>query len=255
MTPEQKKAEAEARKAAGLAKKAEAEAKKKAEAEAKKDQPAGDAPAAKADAAPADAPKPEAPKPEAAPAPKKISVKQLRDFKLVPLCERLRAVLDSNFARVTYTEAVELLLASNVEFEVEPYWGIDLGSEHERWLAEQHFKRPVICYNYPKDFKAFYMRLNEDKKTVAAMDILVPGMGELIGGSQREERLDVLLDRLKEKGLPEEPYSWYLDTRRYGTVTHSGFGLGFERLVCFATGIDNIRESIPFPRFKGHADF
>jgi len=182
-------------------------------------------------------------------------VKQLRDFKTVPLCERIQLVLSTKFARVTYTEAVELLLASNVQFEVEPYWGLDLGSEHERWLAEQHFKCPTICYNYPKEFKAFYMRLNEDQKTVAAMDVLVPGMGELIGGSQREERQDVLLERLKEKKLPMEPYLWYFDTRKYGTVVHSGFGLGFERLVCFATGIDNIKESIAFPRFRGHADY
>jgi len=182
-------------------------------------------------------------------------VKQLRDFKVVPLCQRLGAILNSRFARVTYTEAVQLLLDSGVQFEVDPYWGLDLGSEHERWLAEQHFKCPVICYNYPKEFKAFYMRLNSDGKTVAAMDVLVPGMGELIGGSQREERLDVLLAMLKEKKLEEKSYSWYLDTRRFGSVVHSGFGLGFERLVCFATGIDNIKESIPFPRFSGHADF
>lgn len=255
MTPEQKAAAAEAAKQAGLAKKAAAEAAKAKAAEA----PAGEAaaPAAEKPAAPAKAAsdkKPAGDAPEKA-ANKKIHVKQLRDFKTVPLIQRIRSVLETRFARVTYTEAVELLLASNVQFDVEPYWGLDLGSEHERWLAEQHFKCPTICYNYPKDFKAFYMRLNEDNKTVAAMDILVPGMGELIGGSQREERLDVLLDRLKEKKLPEEPYSFYLDTRKYGTVVHSGFGLGFERLVCFATGIDNIKESIPFPRFSGHADF
>jgi len=245
MSPEERKAQADAAKAAGLAKKAELEKAKKA---------AGDAAPEAAPAASGDKP-PAKTQPKQPAGPKKIPVKQLRDFKTVPLCQRLQSILSSRFARVTYTEAVKLLQESGVQFEEEPYWGLDLGSEHERWLAEQHFKCPVICYNYPKTFKAFYMRLNDDQKTVAAMDVLVPGMGELIGGSQREERLDVLLAMLKEKGLDEKPYSWYLDTRRFGSVVHSGFGLGFERLVCFATGIDNIKESIPFPRFSGHADF
>jgi len=142
-----------------------------------------------------------------------------------------------------------------VKFEVDPYWGLDLGSEHERWLAETYFKKPVIVTNYPKEFKAFYMRLDEDGRTVSAMDILVPGVGELIGGSQREERLDVLINRIKDAGLEVELYSWYLDLRRYGTIVHSGFGLGFERLVCFVTGMENIRESIPFPRWPGHSEY
>jgi len=147
------------------------------------------------------------------------------------------------------------LKSSGVTFAEEVYWGLDLGSEHERWLAEQYYKKPVIVTNYPKEFKAFYMRLDEDGRTVSAMDVLVPGVGELIGGSQREERLDVLLDRLKEKDLDTELYSWYLDLRKYGSVPHSGFGLGFERLVCYVTGVENIRESIPFPRWPGHSQY
>jgi len=142
-----------------------------------------------------------------------------------------------------------------MEFENPVQWGIDLASEHERWMAEKHFCRPVIVRNYPKAIKAFYMRLNEDGRTVAAMDVLVPGVGELIGGSQREERLELLEERIRESGMDIESYSWYLDLRRYGSVPHSGFGLGFERLVCYATGMENIREAIPFPRFPGHADF
>jgi len=186
---------------------------------------------------------------------KKKKLPDIRGFKATPLRERLQAVAESNFARVTYTDAIEILLKSDVEFEETPFWGIDMGSEHEKWLAETYFKRPTIVYNYPKTFKAFYMRANEDGKTVAAMDILVPGVGELIGGSQREERMDVLLKMLEEKGLEKENYKWYLDLRKYGSVVHSGFGLGFERLVCYATGIENIREVIPFPRWPGHAEF
>jgi asparaginyl-tRNA synthetase len=164
-------------------------------------------------------------------------VPDIRGFKATPLRERIQAVIDSSFARVTYTEAIEILENCKVEFGEKPYWGIDMGSEHERWLAEStyhprapvliflaYFKRPTVVYNYPKDFKAFYMRRNDDKKTVAAMDILVPGVGELIGGSQREERMDVLLEMLAEKGLEKESYSWYLDLRKYGSVVHSGFG-------------------------------
>jgi asparaginyl-tRNA synthetase len=181
--------------------------------------------------------------------------KDLKGFRGTPLRERLSLVANSDFGRVTYTEAVEILTNSGVKFDQDVYWGLDLGSEHERWLAETHFKKPVIVSNYPKEFKAFYMRLDEGGKTVSAMDVLVPGVGELIGGSQREERLDVLLERLKEKGLEEEMYEWYLDLRRYGTVVHSGFGLGFERLVCYVTGIENIRESIPFPRYPGHSEY
>jgi aspartyl/asparaginyl-tRNA synthetase len=179
----------------------------------------------------------------------------VKDWKSVPLRERLRSIIDQNFARVTYTDAISILQKSGVVFETAVEWGIDLGSEHERWLAETHFKRPTICYNYPKEFKAFYMRANEDGKTVAAMDILVPGVGELVGGSQREERLDCLLKMLEEKKLNPEDFSWYLELRKYGTVVHSGFGLGFERLVCYTTGIENIRDVIPFPRFPGHCEF
>lgn len=186
---------------------------------------------------------------------KKKKLPDIRGFKATPLRERIQAVIDSNFARVTYTDAIQILLDSKVEFEETPFWGIDMGSEHERWLAETFYKRPTVVYNYPKDFKAFYMRRNDDLKTVAAMDILVPGVGELIGGSQREERMDVLLEMLAEKGLEKESYSWYLDLRKYGSVVHSGFGLGFERLVCYATGVENIREVIPFPRWPGHAEF
>jgi len=164
-------------------------------------------------------------------------------------------VASSDFARITYTEAIKILQSSEEIFEKKVEWGIDLGSEHERWMAEHHFKRPVIVYNYPKEIKAFYMRLNDDGKTVAAMDVLVPGVGELIGGSQREERLELLERRIQECKMDQETYSWYLDLRRFGSVPHSGFGLGFERLVCYVTGVENIREAIPFPRFPGHADF
>jgi len=183
------------------------------------------------------------------------SDKELKGFRITPLRDRLQLVATSDFARLTYTDAVEILKNSGVKFDVDVYWGLDLGSEHERWLAEKHFKKPVIVTNYPKEFKAFYMRLDEGGKTVSAMDILVPGVGELIGGSQREERLDVLLARMKEAGLEEELYGWYLDLRRYGSVTHSGFGLGFERLVCYVTGMENIREAIPFPRYPGHSEY
>ncbi|KAJ8635981.1 hypothetical protein MRB53_010248 [Persea americana] len=162
--------------------------------------------------------------------------------------DRLMMVTSSPFVRITYTKAVELL--SNVtdkKFDNKVEWGIDLASEHERYLTEVIFKKPVIVFNYPKQIKAFYMRLNDDLKTVAAMDVLVPKVGELIGGSQREERYDVIVKRIQEMELPLEPYEWYLDLRRYGTVKHCGFGLGFERMVLFATGMDNIRDVIPFP--------
>ncbi|ONK61657.1 uncharacterized protein A4U43_C08F32230 [Asparagus officinalis] len=169
--------------------------------------------------------------------------------------DRLKLVSSSPFERISYTKAVELLQkVTDKKFENNVEWGIDLASEHERYLTEVIFKKPVIVYNYPKGIKAFYMRLNDDNKTVAAMDVLVPKVGELIGGSQREERLDVLVARIKEAGLPLEPYEWYLDLRRFGTVKHSGFGLGFERMVLFATGLDNIRDVIPFPRYPGRAD-
>ncbi|GAB2292466.1 Asparagine--tRNA ligase, cytoplasmic 1 [Dionaea muscipula] len=169
--------------------------------------------------------------------------------------ERLKMVSSTPFERISYTEAVELLKeVKDKKFENKVEWGIDLSSEHERYLTEVLFKKPVIVFNYPKGIKAFYMRLNDDDKTVAAMDVLVPKVGELIGGSQREERLEVIQKRILDMGLPLEPYEWYLDLRRYGTVKHCGFGLGFERMVLFATGIDNIRDVIPFPRYPGRAD-
>ncbi|KFK27234.1 hypothetical protein AALP_AA8G354900 [Arabis alpina] len=171
--------------------------------------------------------------------------------------DRLKLVASTPFGRVTYTEAIKLLeeaVSKGKEFENKVEWGIDLASEHERYLTEVIFKKPLIVFNYPKGIKAFYMRLNDDKKTVAAMDVLVPKVGELIGGSQREERYDVIKERIEEMGLPLEPYEWYVDLRRYGTVKHSGFGLGFERMILFATGIDNIRDVIPFPRYPGRAD-
>ncbi|KAJ3669619.1 hypothetical protein LUZ60_011569 [Juncus effusus] len=169
--------------------------------------------------------------------------------------ERLKLVSSTPFERISYTKAVEILMGvKDKKFENKVEWGIDLASEHERYLTEVIFKKPVIVYNYPKGIKAFYMRLNDDQKTVAAMDVLVPKVGELIGGSQREERLDLLKQRITEAGLPLEPYEWYLDLRRYGTVKHSGFGLGFERMILFATGLDNIRDVIPFPRYPGRAD-
>lgn len=166
--------------------------------------------------------------------------------------ERLEQVASTPFKRVSYTEAIEILegviARGEKKFEYPVSWGIDLQSEHERYLTEDVFKQPVIVYNYPKEIKAFYMRLNDDGKTVAAMDVLVPRVGELIGGSQREDRLDVLEERIVEAGMPLEAYSGYLDLRRYGSVPHSGFGLGFERLILFATGMENIRDVIPFPR-------
>lgn len=171
------------------------------------------------------------------------------------LIQRLKDILAGPFARVSYTEAVEILEKSGREFQQKPEWGFDMGAEHERYLTEQHFKKPTVVYNYPADLKAFYMRANEDGKTVAAMDVLLPKIGEVIGGSQREERLDNLSAMIKKKGLPEAPYWWYLELRKYGTVPHSGFGLGFERLIMLVTGIENIRDVIPFPRFPQHAEF
>ena len=167
----------------------------------------------------------------------------------------LQGIVESNFERITYSEAVDLLKASGEKFEFPVDWGLDLQSEHERYLTERKFGRPVIVTGYPKEIKAFYMRQNDDGKTVAAMDVLVPRIGEIIGGSQREERQDLLLARLKESGLPEQEYWWYLDLRRYGTAPHSGFGLGFERTVQFVTGVPNIRDVIPFPRTPNNAEF
>ncbi|MFO0414818.1 MAG: asparagine--tRNA ligase, partial [Bacteroidota bacterium] len=175
------------------------------------------------------------------------------------LLQKLEFVLNNDFERVTYTEAIDILVQSTPykkkKFQYEVKWGIDLQSEHERWLVEKHFKKPVIVTNYPKDIKAFYMRLNDDGKTVAAMDILAPGIGEIVGGSQREERLEKLLGRMKEMNSPEEELWWYLDTRKFGTVPHAGFGLGFERMVQFVTGMTNIRDVIAFPRTPKNCEF
>lgn len=168
---------------------------------------------------------------------------------------RLQQIVDSNFVRMDYTDAIEILKTCGKKFEYPVEWGVDLQSEHERYLAEVHVGAPIILQNYPKDIKAFYMRLNEDGKTVAAMDILAPGIGEIIGGSQREERLDRLDARMDEMGLNKDDYSWYRDLRRYGTVPHSGFGLGFERLVSYVTGVGNVRDVIAFPRTPGNADY
>ena len=176
------------------------------------------------------------------------------------LLEKLEFVLTNNFERLTYTDAIEILKESNhnkkkkFQYPITG-WGMDLQSEHERYLVEKHFKKPVILYNYPKEIKAFYMRQNEDDKTVAAMDILAPGIGEIVGGSQREERLEKLETRMKEMNIPAEELWWYLDTRRFGTVPHAGFGLGFERMVQFVTGMNNIRDVIAFPRTPGSAEF
>jgi asparaginyl-tRNA synthetase len=169
--------------------------------------------------------------------------------------KRLEGIVQSSFVRLPYTEAVEVLQKSGQTFEFPVSWGSDLQAEHERYLTEQHFKQPVILFDYPRQIKAFYMRLNDDGKTVRAMDVLVPGVGEIIGGSQREERLDVLEERMREQHLDPQAYWWYLDLRRYGTVPHSGFGLGLERTVQFVTGMANIRDVIPFPRTPGNAEF
>jgi asparaginyl-tRNA synthetase len=171
------------------------------------------------------------------------------------LLASLQLVLDKPFVHMTYTEAVEILIKSGKKFDYPVSWGTDLQSEHERFLTEEHVQGPLILYNYPKEIKSFYMRLNDDGKTVAAMDVLVPGVGEIIGGSQREERLDVLTQRLESCGLKQEDYWWYLDLRRYGTVPHAGFGLGLERMVQYTTGMANIRDVIPFPRSPGNCDF
>jgi asparaginyl-tRNA synthetase len=176
------------------------------------------------------------------------------------LLDRLKFVTENEFQKLSYTEAIDILKNSNpnkkkkFQYLIND-WGVDLQSEHERFLVEKHFKKPVILYNYPKEIKAFYMRQNEDNKTVAAMDVLFPGIGEIIGGSQREERYDRLLNRVKELNLPEKDLWWYIDLRKFGSAPHSGFGLGFERLILFVTGMTNIRDVIPFPRFPGNAEF
>jgi asparaginyl-tRNA synthetase len=171
------------------------------------------------------------------------------------LLAALQLVLDKPFTHLSYTEAVAILQASGEKFEYPVSWGVDLQAEHERYITEKHVQGPVILYNYPKEIKSFYMRLNDDGKTVAAMDVLVPGVGEIIGGSQRDERLDVLTERMVQSGLRPDDYWWYLDLRRYGTVPHAGFGLGLERMVQYSTGMTNIRDVIPFPRTPGNCEF
>ncbi len=171
------------------------------------------------------------------------------------LLERLQHIVDSEFVRITYTEAVEILQKSGKKFEYPVEWGLELQTEHERYLTEEVFKKPMFVINYPKDVKAFYMRVNDDGKTVAAMDMLVPGVGEIIGGSQREERYDVLVQRIEEMGLDMDEYDWYLDLRRYGGVFHSGYGLGFDRILMYLTGMSNIRDVQMFPRTPGNAEF
>ena len=171
------------------------------------------------------------------------------------MLERLNTLANSDYSTVTYTEAVELLKKSGKEFKYPVEWGNDLQTEHERYLTEEVYKKPVFVIDYPKEIKSFYMRLNDDGKTVAAMDLLVPGVGEIIGGSQREERLNVLLDRMNELGLKEEDYSWYVNLRKYGGTKHAGFGLGFERIIMYLTGVSNIRDVIPYPRTVGNAEY
>ena len=172
------------------------------------------------------------------------------------LLDRLKNVLESPFVHLTYTEAINVLTeaAKTHKFEVQPYWGLDLGSEHERFLTEQVYKRPVIMTDYPKEIKAFYMKLNPDGKTVAAMDCLVPGIGEIIGGSQREDNYDLLKARIEELGMKPEDYGFYMDLRKYGSARHAGFGLGFERCVMYLTGMGNIRDVLPFPRTVNNCD-
>ncbi|EEX75373.1 asparagine--tRNA ligase [Leptotrichia hofstadii] len=171
------------------------------------------------------------------------------------LFNRLDTLVNNEFGRITYTEAIEILKNSKQKFEYEVEWGIDLQTEHERYLAEKHFKKPVFVTDYPKDIKAFYMKLNEDGKTVRAVDLLAPGIGEIVGGSQREDDYDVLLGKIHEMGLKEEDYWWYLDLRKYGSVPHSGFGLGFDRMLMYITGMTNIRDVIPFPRTTKNLEF
>jgi asparaginyl-tRNA synthetase len=171
------------------------------------------------------------------------------------LIDKLKSVVSNDFAHCTYTEAIDLLSKNNDNFEFKVEWGIDLQSEHERYLCEKVFKKPVFVTDYPKDIKAFYMRLNDDGKTVAACDLLVPGVGEIIGGSQREERYDILKARIEEMGMDEKDYWWYMDLRKYGGVKHAGYGLGFERIIMYLTGMDNIRDVLPFPRTPGVAEF
>jgi asparaginyl-tRNA synthetase len=177
----------------------------------------------------------------------------------MPLIEKLKFIVDSDFVRLSYTEAIDVLKnskpAKKGQFQFPVEWGIDLQSEHERYLVEKHYKKPVILSDYPRNIKAFYMKQNDDGKTVRAMDVLFPGIGEIIGGSQREEIYDKLYNRIKEMGIPEKDMWWYLETRKFGTVPHSGYGLGFERLILFITGMSNIRDVIPFPRTPKNSEF
>ncbi|WP_317367616.1 asparagine--tRNA ligase [uncultured Tyzzerella sp.] len=182
-------------------------------------------------------------------------IKFFNDFVDKGLIDRLENIVKNEFGKITYTEAIEILKKADVNFEYPVEWGIDLQTEHERYLTDKVFEKPVFVTDYPKDIKAFYMRLNDDNKTVAAMDLLVPGVGELMGGSQREERIDILVERMKELGLNEKDYWWYLELRKFGGTRHSGFGLGFERCVMYLTGISNIRDVIPFPRTSKNAEF
>jgi asparaginyl-tRNA synthetase len=171
------------------------------------------------------------------------------------LLDRLQNIVDSDFERISYTEAIDLLKKSKATFQYPVEWGMDLQTEHERYITEKVYGKPVFVTDYPKDIKSFYMRLNEDGKTVAAMDLLVPGVGEIVGGSQREERYDLLLSRIREMGLEEEEYKWYMDLRKYGGVKHAGYGLGFERIIMYITGMSNIRDVLPFPRTPKSAEF
>jgi asparaginyl-tRNA synthetase len=186
-------------------------------------------------------------------------LKPVDERQSMPLIQRLEFVVNNQFERITYTEAIDILLNSShykkKKFKFNVEWGIDLQSEHERYLVEKHFQKPVIITGYPAKIKAFYMRMNEDGKTVAAMDILVPGIGEIIGGSQREERYEVLLEKCRQFNIPEDHIWWYLETRKFGTCPHAGFGLGFERLIMYVTGMQNIRDVIPFPRTPQNAEF
>jgi asparaginyl-tRNA synthetase len=179
----------------------------------------------------------------------------LNKFVDTTLLNKLESILKSNFAKVTHEDAINILINSKKDFEIKPEQGKDIATEHEKYLTEVHFKSPVFITNWPKDIKAFYMRLNDDNKTVAAVDLLVPGAGELMGGSQREERLEVMKKIMKEKNIPYESLDWYLNLRRYGGTIHSGFGMGFERLLIYLTGVENIRDVIPYPRTPGNCEF
>ncbi|MBQ8556538.1 MAG: asparagine--tRNA ligase, partial [Clostridia bacterium] len=179
----------------------------------------------------------------------------LNNFVEKGLIDRLTAIVNSDFARCSYTEAIDILKSSGQKFDYPVEWGVDLQTEHERYLSEKHFGKPVFVYNYPKEIKAFYMRLNDDNKTVAAVDLLVPGSGELMGGSQRETRMDKLTERMAELGISQDSLDWYVNLRKFGGCTHAGFGMGFERLLMYLTGVDNIRDVIPYARTPMNCEF